>query len=62
MSDEVIVRNKTLPEIPNTWLIALLFAALVMLRIYGIDSFTTAGISLLIGYVTGKHIEQTTSM
>ena len=62
MSDEVIVKNKTLPEIPNTWLIALLFAALVMLRIYGIDSFTTAGISLLIGYVTGKHIEQTTSM
>jgi hypothetical protein len=44
-------------EIPQTWLIALLLVCLVAMRFYGIDSFTTAGISLLIGYITGKHIE-----
>jgi hypothetical protein len=44
-------------EIPQTWLIALLLICLVAMRFYGIDSFTTAGISLLIGYITGKHIE-----
>ena len=47
-----------LPEIPNTYLVALLLIALVILRMWGIDSFTTAGISLIIGYITGKHVEQ----
>lgn len=47
-----------LPEIPNTWLVALLILALVGMRAFGIDSFTTAGLSALIGFVTGKHIEQ----
>jgi len=28
------------------------------MRAFGIDSFTTAGISALIGYITGKHVEQ----
>jgi hypothetical protein len=46
-------------EIPQTWLVAALLIALVVMRMFGIDSFTTAGISLLIGYITGKHIEQT---
>jgi hypothetical protein len=49
---------KELQEIPQTWLIAILFLGLVFMRMFGIDSFTTAGISLIIGYVTGKHIEQ----
>lgn len=47
-----------LPEIPNSYLIGGLICGLVVMRFYGIDSFTTAGISLIIGYVTGKHIEQ----
>jgi len=47
-----------LPEIPNTWLVAGLLVSLVLLRAFGIDSFTTAGISLVIGYITGKHVEQ----
>ena len=47
-----------LKEIPNTYLIALLVISLVVMRCFGIDSFTTAGISTLIGYITGKHIEQ----
>ena len=48
-----------LPEIPNSWLIGALLIGLIVLRSFGIDSFTTAGISLLIGYITGKHIQQT---
>lgn len=46
-------------EIPQTWLVALLFFGLVIMRMFGIDSFTTAGLSLVIGYITGKHIQQT---
>lgn len=47
------------PEVPTSWLVCVMFIALIILRAQGIDSFTTAGISMLIGYVTGKHIEQT---
>jgi len=48
-----------LPEIPKTWLIVIVAVTLVVMRGYGIDSWTTAGLSTIIGYVTGKHIEQT---
>jgi hypothetical protein len=48
-----------LPEIPKSWLIAGLFISMVILRAAGIDGFTTAGLSLVVGYITGKHIEQT---
>lgn len=48
-----------LPTIDNSYLIALIVIALVVMRCFGIDSFTTAGLSMVIGYVTGKHIEQT---
>lgn len=47
-----------LPEIPKTWLIAALLVALVVLRAFGIDSFTTAGLGILIGYLTGVKMEQ----
>jgi hypothetical protein len=47
-----------IPEIPNTWLVAILLIGLVILRAFGIDTYTTSGISLLIGYITGKHLEQ----
>ena len=49
----------TLPEIPKTWLIAFLLVGLVLMRCFGIDTWTTAAISTLIGYITGKHMEQT---
>jgi hypothetical protein len=48
-----------LPEIPATWTIFILVVGLVILRAFGIDTWTTAAISTLVGYLTGKHIEQT---
>jgi hypothetical protein len=50
-----------LPEIPNSYLIAVLLVGMVIMRAYGIDSWTTAAISLLMGYITGKHVEQSRS-
>lgn len=47
-----------LPEIPQTWLIALLLVALVVTRAFGVDSFTTAALGVVVGYITGKHVEQ----
>ena len=55
MSDATI--KPVLPDIPNSWLIGGLLIGLVVMRSFGIDSFTTAGISLILGYVTGKNIE-----
>ena len=48
-----------LPEIPNSYLIFILLLGLIVMRIYGIDSFTTAALSLIIGYLTGVKLEQT---
>lgn len=48
----------TYKEIPNTWLVLTMFAGMVVLRTFGIDTYVTAGISVLIGWVAGKHIEQ----
>lgn len=47
-----------LPEIPNSWLIALVLVGLVILRAFGIDTFVTAGLSVIIGYLTGVKQEQ----
>lgn len=52
------VMGGVLPEIPQSWLIGLIALCLVVMRCFGIDSFTTAGLGLIIGYLTGKHIEQ----
>ena len=48
-----------LPDIPQSWLISLLMVGLVIMRCFGIDSFTTAAISIIIGYLTGVKMEQT---
>ena len=48
-----------IPEIPREWSIFIVCLTLVVLRAFGIDTWTTAAISVLIGYMTGKHIEQT---
>lgn len=53
-----MMKIDNLPEIPNTYLVALLFLGLIILRMWNIDSFTTAGLSLVMGYITGKHVEQ----
>jgi hypothetical protein len=47
----------SLPEIPNTWLIAILLAGLIVMRIFSIDSWTTATLGVIIGYITGSHIQ-----
>jgi hypothetical protein len=46
-----------LPEIPQTWLIGLLLITAVIMRCFGIDSWTTATLGLISGYLVGKHIE-----
>jgi len=46
------------PEIPNSWIIFIISIALIVIRAFGIDTWTTAAISTLIGYMTGKHIER----
>lgn len=48
-----------IPEIPTGYIIAIIFIGLIILRIIGEDSWVTASLSLIIGYITGKHIEQT---
>ena len=48
----------TLPEIPQTWLIALILGGLIIIRGIGFDSWVTASLSSLIGYLTGRHITQ----
>ena len=45
-------------EIPNSWLIAGLIIGMIVMRVFSIDSFTTAGLGMLIGYVTGKHVTE----
>jgi hypothetical protein len=44
-------------EIPQSWLIAGLGIALVGMRYFGLDSWTTAAISSLMGYLLGSHIQ-----
>lgn len=51
-----------LPEIPRSWLIAIILVGMVVMRCFGIDSWTTAVLGILIGYLTGQHIEATTDV
>ena len=50
---------KNLPEIPNSWIIFIVCVALVIVRCFGIDSWVTATLSTIIGYLTGVKLEQT---
>jgi len=47
-----------LPEIPQSYLILILLAGLIIIRCFGFDSWATASISTLIGYLTGVKLEQ----
>lgn len=53
--------TEKLPEIPQSYLVFGLLIALVIMRCFGIDSFTTAGLSLVIGFITGKQMERASS-
>jgi hypothetical protein len=43
-------------EIPTTWLVAGLGVCLVTLRAFSIDSWTTAALGSIMGYILGNHI------
>jgi hypothetical protein len=47
------------PDIPKSWLIALLLIGLVIMRFLSFDSWVTAALSSLIGYLIGVKLEQT---
>ena len=47
-----------LPEIPMTWLMAVFLVAMVLLRAFGIDSWTTAILSSIAGFLFGVKSEQ----
>lgn len=43
-----------LPEIPRSWLVAGVMIMLVALRAIGIDTYITAALSSIVGYVIGR--------
>lgn len=47
-----------LPTIPTEYLIGILMIGLIVMRCFGIDTFTETAMGMIIGYLTGKHIEQ----
>jgi hypothetical protein len=50
---------KKFPEIPKSYLAMALIVGLVVLRAVGIDSYITASLGLVVGYVFGKGVGQT---
>ena len=48
-----------LPDIPKTWIVVILLTGLIILRAMDIDSWTTAAISTIIGWLVGVKMEQT---
>ena len=47
-----------LPELPNSWTALALAIALIYLRSIGVDTWVTATLSMLIGYLVGVKMEQ----
>ena len=47
-----------LPEIPDSWLVAILLVGLIIMRGFGIDTWVTASISVILGWLTGVKVEQ----
>ena len=45
-----------LPDIPRSWLVALFLFSMVVLRALSIDSYTTAGLAVVAGYIFGRDI------
>jgi len=50
---------KKFPDIPRTWIVVMLLVGLIVLRAMDIDSWTTASISTIIGWLVGVKMEQT---
>lgn len=48
-----------LPEIPTSYMVCIVLMGLVIMRCFGIDSWVTASLSMLVGYLTGIKLEQT---
>lgn len=46
------------PEIPTSWIVVVLLLGLIILRAFDIDSWTTASISTIIGWLVGVKMEQ----
>ena len=46
------------PEIPQSYMIFALLIGMIIMRCFGIDSWTTATLSTIIGYLTGIKLEQ----
>lgn len=43
-----------LPDLPDGWLISLLIVGLIVLRAMNYDSWTTATLSIIVGYLVGN--------
>ena len=52
-------KNMKYKDIPTSWLVALFIVGMIVMRCFGIDTWVTATLGSLVGYVLGKHIEQT---
>ena len=49
---------RELLEVPKTWLILALLAGMVAIRCLGFDSWATASLASLMGYLLGVKLEQ----
>lgn len=59
-NEKPTLKNKIcLPDIPKSWLIAALLVGMIVMRSFGIDSWTTSALSLVIGWLVGVKMEQT---
>lgn len=47
-----------LPEIPQSYMAAAFLVSMVILRAFGIDSFTSAGLAAVSGYLFGREVER----
>lgn len=49
----------SLPDIPKTWIIAAMLVGMIVMRCFGIDTWVTSALSLIIGWLVGVKMEQT---
>lgn len=51
-------KRRNLVEIPNSWIAFTFLVGMIILRLYGIDSFVTGTLSGISMYLFGRHISQ----
>lgn len=49
---------ENLPEIPKSWIIAMILIGMIIMRTFGIDTWVTASLSLIMGWLVGVKMEQ----